>query len=276
MAEPQPLDRFTPIANPDGTPTEFFMRLLQNRGILQDDVQAEIDEIKATEILGGTGIDGGGPIGDGNITLDANTQEILDEISSTQGSVLYRGASAWGSLGPGTAGQFFQTQGPAADPVWAAGGGGGSAAWTLAGSWTYSVAVPNVDFTGLGDYNELLFFMRGVSASSSGLRRVLFSVDGGSSFYNTSGDYERISNAGASVNENEISLHGTDSSAARSGAAHILNNLSGAPKAIHRINRENSLNLMFFIASPDVVNAIRFDNNAGGNLTAGTAFLFGR
>lgn len=46
-------------------------------------------------------------------------------FSGTQGAVLYRGASGWAALGPGTSGQFLKTQGAAANPVWSALPGGG-------------------------------------------------------------------------------------------------------------------------------------------------------
>ena len=53
----------------------------------------------------------------------------LDSVfGNTQGSILYRGASVWAELGPGTAGQFLKTQGASANPVWAtvsSGTGGG-------------------------------------------------------------------------------------------------------------------------------------------------------
>jgi hypothetical protein len=45
---------------------------------------------------------------------------IFDSVlSSTQGAVLYRGASAWAALTPGTSGQFLQTGGTGANPSWA-------------------------------------------------------------------------------------------------------------------------------------------------------------
>lgn len=47
---------------------------------------------------------------------------IIDTIGSAQGDILYRGASAWNALPPGTSGQFLKTQGAAANPVWAASG----------------------------------------------------------------------------------------------------------------------------------------------------------
>jgi hypothetical protein len=51
---------------------------------------------------------------------------VMDNIfSSTQGAVLYRGASNWSALSPGTSGQFLQTQGASANPQWVSSGGGG-------------------------------------------------------------------------------------------------------------------------------------------------------
>lgn len=42
----------------------------------------------------------------------------LDTIGSTQGDVLYRGASGWVVLAPGIAGQVLETGGAAANPAW--------------------------------------------------------------------------------------------------------------------------------------------------------------
>lgn len=49
-------------------------------------------------------------------TLSAS---IDASAGSTQGSILYRNASGWTELGPGTSGQILQTQGSGANPVWA-------------------------------------------------------------------------------------------------------------------------------------------------------------
>lgn len=42
----------------------------------------------------------------------------LDSIGSTQGDVLYRGASAWAALPPGTSGQVLTSGGASANPAW--------------------------------------------------------------------------------------------------------------------------------------------------------------
>lgn len=44
---------------------------------------------------------------------------VIDKIYSTQGGLLYRGASAWTGLAVGTSGQFLKTQGAGANPTWA-------------------------------------------------------------------------------------------------------------------------------------------------------------
>ena len=55
----------------------------------------------------------------------ANTpSSVLDLIGSTRGQLLYRGASGWSALGPGSAGQILTTGGVGADPAWAAVGSG--------------------------------------------------------------------------------------------------------------------------------------------------------
>lgn len=85
----QNLENRTPISNPDGTPTEYFIRLLQGRGgILEDHsdkillMQSQIEALINRQIIAGTGLTGGGNLsadltlnvgaGDGiNVTADA-------------------------------------------------------------------------------------------------------------------------------------------------------------------------------------------------------------
>lgn len=49
---------------------------------------------------------------------DPDIQDLLDQISSTQGHVLYRNATDWVSLAPGTANSLLKTGGAAANPSW--------------------------------------------------------------------------------------------------------------------------------------------------------------
>lgn len=143
----QPLGKQFPIINPDGTPTEYFIRWAQQRqidigdGITSAQAQQLIDDwAAARSVIAGDGLDGGGNLS-ADVTLTADVQEILDQITTTRGSVLYRGASAWAALAPGTSGHFLKTNGTGADPAWAAAGGGGS------GGYPTLVPPVNTDFT---------------------------------------------------------------------------------------------------------------------------------
>lgn len=51
---------------------------------------------------------------------------VIDYLGSTQGQILYRNASGWVPLAPGTAGQVLQTGGAAANPSWTSVGGTGT------------------------------------------------------------------------------------------------------------------------------------------------------
>lgn len=63
-----------------------------------------------------------------SLVSSAYVNSLLNAISSTRGAVLYRGASGWSVLAPGTSGYVLTTQGSGADPAWLAGGGGGGGA----------------------------------------------------------------------------------------------------------------------------------------------------
>ncbi len=59
--------------------------------------------------------------GSSAVPTAATLTAIIDNIiGTTQGAILYRGASAWAKLDPGTNGHFLKTNGAAANPAWAA------------------------------------------------------------------------------------------------------------------------------------------------------------
>ncbi len=49
--------------------------------------------------------------------------KLIDVLGATRGSILYRNATVWTALAPGTSGQVLTTGGAGADPAWAAGAG---------------------------------------------------------------------------------------------------------------------------------------------------------
>jgi hypothetical protein len=54
--------------------------------------------------------------------INRTATQIIDTIGSTQGQVLFRGASAWTALAPGTNGQVLTSGGAGANPTWTSGG----------------------------------------------------------------------------------------------------------------------------------------------------------
>jgi hypothetical protein len=134
----QPLVSNQRIVNADGTPTEYFIRWAQAKQI---DLQGAVTAAEALEIAqtyvddflaahplsAGSGISLTPPDGNigHNISVAAQVQEILDQISTTRGTVLFRGAADWEALAPGTAGKILQTNGAGADPTWVTPSGGG-------------------------------------------------------------------------------------------------------------------------------------------------------
>lgn len=131
------------ITNSDGTPSRYFLQYLRSRGGALTDIEAElfslVDRVgdvetnkvdKTTQVIAGAGLTGGGTLS-GNVTLNVNSSGVLDGISSTRGSVLYRGAGGWSALPPGLVGDVLTSGGTGADPTWAVGGGGGGSIQTM-------------------------------------------------------------------------------------------------------------------------------------------------
>jgi len=102
-------------------------------------------------------VNGGlGSIADGDVLANisgssaapiANTvSAVLDHVlGSTQGDILYRGASAWAALAPGTSGNVLKTGGSSANPSWgtvALSGMANLAANSIIGNNTGSSATP--------------------------------------------------------------------------------------------------------------------------------------
>lgn len=156
----------------------------------------------------------------------------------------------------------------------ASSGGGG---WTLVDSWTHSSDVPNVDFDGLDAYSELLIIGRLLTASSGGFRQVQASVDGGSTFYGTSGDYVSIHpDTGTESAASSFGGNSESTTAARTFSSLIPgSNLAGVPKLALNLSTAASNQRRMFVASTNAIDAIRVLNSAG-NLTGGSIYVLGR
>lgn len=67
----------------------------------------------------------------------------LDLFGNVQGDVLYRGATGWKTLAPGTAGQVLQSGGAGANPLWGTNTGRLLASITYGAAGSYAYMVPN-------------------------------------------------------------------------------------------------------------------------------------
>jgi hypothetical protein len=113
-----------------------------------------------------------------------------------------------------------------------------------------------------------------VTASTARRRRLQFSVDNGTTFFNASGNYLHNSSNGAVSNQPQI-LFGTASS---TGAMSSEISLTGNNSGIYpRCTVENELvGLHLFAGSTLPINAAKFDNVIDGNLTGGRLIVLGR
>lgn len=206
----QPLERKQQVVNSDGTPTEYFIRWAQQRQI---DIGEGITAQQALEIIeqyladhtlqegSGISLSPSGNISD-SPTIAAEVQAILDQISTVQGSILFRGAAGWDELVPGTSGDFLKTNGAGANPEWAAAGGGGgslliaTAAPTGTGTHTFS-SIPN-------SYQNLHLKISGRSTVVAATEQVRMQLNG-----DTGANYNfRVENRlGASELAGQVSLH---------------------------------------------------------------------
>lgn len=150
--------------------------------------------------------------------------------------------------------------------------------WKVAATWTYGGSpVPYVDFIDLGDYQDIIVRVRGITLSGSDQRMVRCSVDNGATFYAANGDYTAIDAAGVenATGFSGFALHGTASASARSGTLSLFaKNLP--EKAIRRDTRYDVHELLF-TGSTAAINAVRVLGQSGSvNITGGSITVLGR
>jgi hypothetical protein len=241
---------------------------ITNQGLLdkfaEDNIAAnsvdltDIETLTAARVLGS--------VAGGNVSELTATQ-VLDLIGSTRGQVLYRGASAWTALSPGTAGQLLQTGGAGADPSWIAGvsvSDGDKGDITVSGTgatWTIdSAAVTLAKMANLAQYSLI-----GRSSSGSGVPQAIA----------TSSDvYTLLGSANASTFRTNLGLGSIATQASSSvtvtgGSVTGLSTLQGTMKA--------STNTTGTLALADADCFVAMTGNCtlnGGVFSARQAFLF--
>jgi len=111
---------------------------------------------------------------------------IIDKLGATQGDILYRNATGWVALTPGTSGQFLTTGGASANPSWTTASGSGS--------------VTNIA-TGSGLTGGPITTTGTISVATNGITNSLFRQSGANTLVGN--------NTGSTANVTDITLGGT-------------------------------------------------------------------
>lgn len=176
--------------------------------------------------------------------------------------------------GVGTTGQVLTSNGAATLPTFQD-ASGGSGAWTLVTSATPSGSGGIMSFNNLSAYNEILLLYRGIRGSPdfNFTSRVRVSVDNGSTYLNSSGDYVSLSAQGVETNESDMKMHGTVSGGLKTGWRTISNFNTTKPK--------NSWTPLdggnYVIPTTSPCDAIQIYTSTGLDWdTVGTIYVYGR
>lgn len=203
--------------------------------------------------------------------LDVNGKVTLSRIvsSSAASRILGRGAaSGAGAFEELTLGSGLALTGT----VLSATATGGGAAWTLLYTQVLA-AVQNYDFIGLASYNEILVVGYSI-AKGSAVTQMLVSTDNGSTFLNSSGDYQTIDSTNATqAADTSMSCSGNNASTHAIMRQISLFNTT-APKPSQAWNSVGN-NWSYIIPTTAALNAIRVRTHQSTFLS-GTIRVYGR
>lgn len=148
-----------------------------------------------------------------------------------------------------------------------------TSAWTLISSVVGSAA--NHDFTGLSGYGEIWIVLVGVTAGASCVRQVRVSIDNGSNYLNSSGDYQQVeANGTTGANLTAMAMHDTASASARTCQRSIAFFNKTSPK--FSFSHPVAASVMDIIPTANALNAVRVMTSDGSLFTGGTIYVFGK
>lgn len=146
--------------------------------------------------------------------------------------------------------------------------------WTLLATQVIAGA-GQYDFINLAGYTDLRVFVRAVVLSVSGEARLRVSIDNGSTFLSTSGDYLGISGAGVETSFDALAFYAGNATAARTGEVFIEGFGMGNQKVTRaNIFSTDSVHLRV-VPNTTAFNAVRVFSTAGV-MNTGDIFVFGR
>lgn len=115
-----------------------------------------------------------------NKTIDGDDNTLTDLpaanlkiASQAQGDILYHDGSSWARLGAGTSGHFLKTQGPGANPTWAAQSSATFNTKVIATTYDLSTASGNQTITGAGFTPKSAYILAAVDSSA----KISFGMD---------------------------------------------------------------------------------------------------
>lgn len=144
-------------------------------------------------------------------------------------------------------------------------------AWVAVTSAAASGAT--VDFTNLSAYNEIMVFIKQVTATGSCIRQLLVSTNNGVSFLNSSGDYINLDSNGAESNATVLSFSNGNNASAQTAWITISNFNTTSVKPC--LQNFPTTNLCGYIPSASALNAVRVRPHTN-SFNGGTIYIFGR
>lgn len=241
-----PLNWQIPIVNPDGTPTDEFMRkwaqqatanasipdlssaalvsaLLDVIGLAQGDLLYR-DATQWKVLAPGTANSLLRTAGAGANPSWLTVSAALDTIGSARGSVIYRGASGWAILPPGTTGQVLTAHGAGADPTWVSSAAGAAPSSLFLNGTNGFVGMADsnglliVDSHGFGTYDKDPVLPQAMLPNGNAVQKGIVQIDGATLIL-SSGVIQTPGSANASATARDTAVVGTATTFMRSDGA---------------------------------------------------------